>query len=155
MQESEVIIRTAEPTDNSAGSSLVFAILRSFDIEPDIEGFEADVAALGTKKEPGIFQFVAELRGMIVGVATLDLKEGVNGLLSGIYVDPSIRRRGIGRRLLQHIVDTAKSEGCKKLSLETRERFADAIKLYEANGWTRDKDYPQGYGPECSFILNL
>jgi putative acetyltransferase len=51
--------------------------------------------------------------------------------------------RGIGRRLLDHIVTTACDRGYRRLSLETgrSEGFAAAIRLYETAGFTECGPY--------------
>lgn len=154
-ENSPVVIRQAAPRDNKAGSELVFSILRSYGIEPDINGFEADIAQLGLNQNPAIVALVAESEGEIAGVATLDLQDGETALFSGIYVDPKIRRRGIGKKLMHAIIESAKSGGCKKLMLETRECFSEAIKMYESAGWERGEDYPPGYGPERRYYFKI
>ena len=53
------------------------------------------------------------------------------------------------------VIECAKAAACKKIVIETRERFAEAIKLYEATGWQRGEDYAVGYGPERRYILHL
>jgi putative acetyltransferase len=51
----------------------------------------------------------------------------------------SLRRRGAGRALLEHIVRVARERGYDRLSLETgsMEAFAPARQLYERAGFVR------------------
>lgn len=46
--------------------------------------------------------------------------------------------KGVGRKVLSHIIETARGRGYKRLSLETGSTpaFAAAIRLYETSGFT-------------------
>jgi GNAT superfamily N-acetyltransferase len=151
----KISIREAKPDDNAQGASLVFSILRSYGIEPDVEGLDADIAQFGLHRQANRLTFVADDGDSIVGVATLNLDDREIALLSGLYVHPSQRRRGIARDLLNAVIQAATSADRKQIKLETRERFAEAIKLYESSGWKRGRDCPQGYGPERTYFLSL
>lgn len=150
-----IVVRRAAPSDNSAASALVFAILRSYGIEPDAQGLDADIAQLGLHEEPHKITFVAEHGGRVAGVATLDVSNEKAAFLSGLYVDPEARRLGIGRKLLSTAIETSRTLGRQAIRLETRERFAEAIRLYESTGWVRGEDLPPGYGPERTYMYDL
>ena len=53
-----------------------------------------------------------------------------------MYVDPSVRGRGIGRALVEALEREAQLVGVTTIVLETGTRLASAIKLYEAMGYT-------------------
>jgi GNAT superfamily N-acetyltransferase len=53
-----------------------------------------------------------------------------------MYVVPDLRGRGLARRLLGHLEDTARAAGVDALVLETGQRQPDAIGLYRACGYT-------------------
>ena len=59
------------------------------------------------------------------------------GEILNIAVEPSLRRFGIGRKLLGAAVDTAKRNGVKALYLEVRRSNMPAIGLYESFGFTQ------------------
>jgi ribosomal-protein-alanine acetyltransferase len=65
-----------------------------------------------------------------------------------IVVDPNHRRQGIARRILTHIVHTARTEHCTEAFLEVRVSNQAAIQLYGALGFkvidTRKKYYRDG-----------
>jgi len=151
----EIVVRRAVPADNAVAASLVFSILRSYGIEPDVHGLDADIAQLGLHDEPQKITYVAEHAGRVAGVATLDVSDAEVAFLSGLYVDPSVRRLGIGRKLLSAAAEAARALGRRAIRLETRERFAEAIRLYESAGWVRGDDLPAGYGPERTYMLDL
>jgi GNAT superfamily N-acetyltransferase len=53
-----------------------------------------------------------------------------------MYVVPHLRGRGLARRLLGHLEDTARAAGADALVLETGQRQPEAIGLYRATGYT-------------------
>jgi [ribosomal protein S18]-alanine N-acetyltransferase len=59
------------------------------------------------------------------------------GDLSNLAVDPGLRRRGIGRRLLEAAIDSARAAGAYALFLEVRESNAVALRLYASRGFSR------------------
>jgi GNAT superfamily N-acetyltransferase len=58
-----------------------------------------------------------------------------------MYVEPSMRGRGISRRILQYLESLACNYGYHTLILETGERQTAAIGLYEKSGYQRIPNY--------------
>ncbi len=52
-----------------------------------------------------------------------------------IATHPDYRGRGIGRRMLAHVLDTARAAGCTLATLEVRRSNQPAIALYEHAGF--------------------
>ncbi|MBL8745605.1 MAG: GNAT family N-acetyltransferase [Phycisphaerae bacterium] len=57
--------------------------------------------------------------------------------LKCMYVDPSLRRRGIGRSITEHILNAARLAGCNTIELWSDTRFEAAHRMYEASGFER------------------
>ena len=55
--------------------------------------------------------------------------------MSLIAVDPKYRKRGIGKSLLEEVVEQSKSAGMERLVLEVRKSNMVAIKFYEKLGF--------------------
>ena len=55
--------------------------------------------------------------------------------LAKMAVAEGYRGQGIGRKLLEHVVDHAKALGTRRLYLETNSKLANAIHLYESVGF--------------------
>jgi GNAT superfamily N-acetyltransferase len=56
-------------------------------------------------------------------------------LLRDLYVDPDCRRHGVGRALLAHVTDAARSEGAHRVSLQTESTNTRALELYAKAGF--------------------
>lgn len=134
------VFRNALPRDRDAVVALVFATLRSYGIEPDPDGLDADVMRFGDTGDPAVTEFVAELARRVVGSIALRDRGDGSGHISKFFVDATVRGRGIGRRLLELAVSEARRSGLRELDLETRSQFEAAIHLYESTGWERGPD---------------
>lgn len=65
--------------------------------------------------------------------STWRLKDVLN--LQDFYVRPEHRQNGLGKAMLQYLVDAAREAGCCRLNLETQVSNAKARKLYEEFGF--------------------
>ena len=57
------------------------------------------------------------------------------GYLEGWYVEPDFRRRGVGRALVEALLDELRGEGVTRVFLEVRGSNLPAHKLYAACGF--------------------
>ena len=83
--------------------------------------------------------FVLESEGEVVGGAGFQpLKEGDPGVceLQKMYLRKDFRGRGWGRALLEKCLEGAKKEGFHTCYLESLPELKDALKLYEAAGFS-------------------
>ena len=97
---------------------------------------------------PGVMFWTAWRAGMLAGMGALkDLGDGESEVKS-MRVAPDHLRRGVGRALLAHIVETARARGDRRLHLETgtSSSFLPANALYERFGFV-DRDAFGGYPP--------
>ena len=82
------------------------------------------------------FAFVAEENGEIVGIAMGRLV-GESGLarLGWIGVHPTHQNTGIGKTLLEKVIEHCRSKGCHKITLYTLPVLIPAINLYLKYGF--------------------
>ena len=59
------------------------------------------------------------------------------GEVKRLWVDPTWRGRGLGRRLMSELEDAARGLGFTSLHLGTGDRQPEAVALYESAGWER------------------
>ncbi|MEE4659273.1 MAG: ribosomal protein S18-alanine N-acetyltransferase [Halieaceae bacterium] len=108
---------------------------------------------------------LSQFAGLVVKPATHSLVlEGDNALLGfalfqrvldeatllNIAVRPDAQGRGLGRRLLQGVIDCLTEQGVGRLLLEVREGNSVALGLYRKLGFTEDgmrRDYYPGSHP--------
>lgn len=144
-------IRRARPSDGPAVRRFVFATLEEHDIVPDPEGHDKDVMTFGQDFDP-VDAFVADVDGVAVGSIMVAPRDAETGWLSKFFVDRAFRGRGIGRALLEQAVTAARARGYRRLELDTRTFFREAIHLYESTGWKRSQTAPAG---PCDALYSL
>jgi ribosomal protein S18 acetylase RimI-like enzyme len=62
-------------------------------------------------------------------------------ILNDLFVDPAVRRSGVGRALLEAAADFGRNAGAARLTLSTAHANSSAQSLYEATGWLRDEKF--------------
>ena len=77
---------------------------------------------------------LAETEGRIVGYVLYWLLPGVVDI-HNLAVHTDYRRRGLGRRLLNRVVDEARRQSIARVMLEVRRSNIAAQKLYESTGF--------------------
>jgi GNAT superfamily N-acetyltransferase len=147
------VIRLATLADRDRAVAIVFDTLRSYGIEPEPEGLDADVMRLGEQAD-GAFEVVAELDGQVCGVSALSPRGEHGGWVSKVFVDPRFRRRGAAKALMAEILREAQARGYRRLGLQTRTIFREAVALYESSGWTRG-DAPSSGPCDRTYFLDI
>jgi len=66
-------------------------------------------------------------------------------ILNDLFVDPGVRRGGVGRRLLERAREWAAETDTKGLTLATAVTNRAAQSLYESCGWRRDDEFQHYY----------
>jgi DNA-binding MarR family transcriptional regulator/GNAT superfamily N-acetyltransferase len=82
----------------------------------------------------GLF-FVATLRSEPIGCGALKFHTNEPTELKRMWVDPSARGLGIGRRLLSELEAEAERKGSHMVRLETNKSLTEAIALYRSSGY--------------------
>ena len=83
---------------------------------------------------PGFYAVVAEVDGQIVGSNFVDERSSIAGV-GPLTVDPGVQDRGIGRRLMQHVLDRATTEGRAGVRLLQAAYHARSLSLYATLGF--------------------
>ncbi|HZZ13065.1 MAG TPA: GNAT family acetyltransferase [Paraburkholderia sp.] len=86
--------------------------------------------------QPELF-FVAALGVRIVGTV-MGGYDGHRGWMYSLAVDETVRRHGIGTRLVAHVEDALTTLGCPKLNLQVLSTKDDIRGFYEALGYRAD-----------------
>jgi ribosomal protein S18 acetylase RimI-like enzyme len=94
----------------------------------------------GLKNHPSKLILLARADGQFVGLtncfinfATFTVKPFVN--VHDVIVTGTFRNRGVGRAMLERVVELAAETGCSKVTLEVREDNSNARHLYNSLGF--------------------
>ncbi len=86
-------------------------------------------------RPPAGLLLVATMEGRPVGCTALKLHGDAPAEVKRMWVDPTVRGVGLGRRLLVAVEEEARAEGVTVLHLETNETLTEAIALYRSAGY--------------------
>jgi len=117
---------------------------------------EAELTPLpGVYGPPGGVLLVALEDGQVAGcVALRELEAGICEM-KRLYVRPPFRGHGVGRKLVQELMDRARALGYRKMRLDTiDDRMAVAVALYRSVGFTEVSAYGR-HVSECTTFLEL
>jgi len=84
--------------------------------------------------QSGVFLIVSH-KGTPVGCGAVRLIDAETGELKRMYLSPTVRGKGLGRRLVAGLEAEARALGAKRLVLETGTRQTAALALYRATGF--------------------
>lgn len=85
---------------------------------------------------PHFIVLLAMDRGEAIGCFGLARAGEGAGALSHLYVVPTWRRRGVGRRLCEVMMDRAREAGFRRLLLSARASWTPAVTLFRSLGFT-------------------
>jgi [ribosomal protein S18]-alanine N-acetyltransferase len=101
---------------------------------------------------------VLDLQGQIVGHGIVSAGAGEAHLLN-ICIHPDFRCRGLGRLLMQQLLQEARELGARAMFLEVRPSNPGAIRLYQSLGFEqigmRRGYYQAAVGREDACVLRL
>ncbi|MCC2929251.1 GNAT family N-acetyltransferase [Bacillus sp. FSL K6-1005] len=137
-------IRQAETADAAAVAPLFNQYREFYKQASDLEGAEAFLKARLENKESAIF--IAEENGEFIGFTQLypafsSVAMKRIYILNDLFVAPSVRKKGVGRRLLSAAKDYASENGAKCVKLQTEHHNRTARSLYEQNGYEEESAF--------------
>jgi phosphinothricin acetyltransferase len=139
---SGLVLRDATAADVPAVSALynhyVLTSTSTYRIEPETESERGAWLAAHGGRYPVV---VAEIGGRLVGWAALSpYKERAAyapTVENSVYVDEAFQRRGIGRALLEHLIERARGLGYHSIVAGVSADQTASLALHESCGFTR------------------
>ena len=94
--------------------------------------------AIDELRQPNITFWTAWSGNELLGCGALKELDPHHGEIKSMRTSSRFRRKGVGRAILTHIIEEARSRSYTRLSLETgsMEAFLPAQRLYESFGFT-------------------
>ena len=107
------------------------------------QGFDKELASLpGTYAPPSGRLLLASYEGQLAGCVALHPLEPEIGEMKRLYLRPSVRGKGLGRTMIDVIVNEARAIGYRRIRLDTIEPLMrDAVALYRKMGFREIPPY--------------
>ncbi|MFN7239837.1 MAG: GNAT family N-acetyltransferase [Chitinophagales bacterium] len=138
-------IRVASANDCSEILKLIKE-LAGFEKQPDaVILSEEELVKSAFSENPWVFVYVAEIENKVVGMALyyygFSTWKGRSLHLEDLIVNEKYRKLGIGKALMNQVIQVAKSENVERMSWEVLDWNEPAIKFYESLGTEFYKDW--------------
>jgi DNA-binding MarR family transcriptional regulator/GNAT superfamily N-acetyltransferase len=110
---------------------------RDYGWNVNFEGFVAEIAGKFVQSHDASREhcWIAERHGDIVGSVFLMRQDDQTAKLRLLYVEPTARGLGVGRRLVEQCMHFARSAGYRRVVLWTNDGLTSARRIYEAVGF--------------------
>jgi predicted N-acetyltransferase YhbS len=149
--EFPLTIRRAKPEDAAASSKICYEAFYKISTDhgfpPDLPSMEP-AANLMTLMfgHPGFFCVVAEEGGRIVGSNCMDERSPIAGI-GPITVDPGAQNHGVGRKLMQAVMDRAREKDFPGVRLVQAAFHTRSLSLYATLGFDAREPLSVMQGP--------
>jgi GNAT superfamily N-acetyltransferase len=135
----DIVVRSATPEDSLVCGQICFdafsALNTAHGFPCDFPGPEASTGLLSMMfSSPGLYCVVAEVDGRILGSNCLDERSVICGV-GPITIDPGAQNVGVGRRLMQAVMDRANERGAAGIRLVQAAFHNRSLSLYTSLGF--------------------
>jgi GNAT superfamily N-acetyltransferase len=147
ISEEDVIIEPPDLRDVEAMGRLFYEDMQDLGVDTSLQALtelaELVVRSMEQTPQPCLCWIArTEAGGEPVGVLLVNFNfslkfAGPSLWIEELYVTPSARRLGIGRMLVEHLLDYAEAEGIKGIDLEAYQGNTPASVLYRSLGFYR------------------
>ena len=149
-------VRPATNEDCKSVQNLIFDVLHEYGLKPAPDGIDRDISDIEANfiGRGGVFEVLEDPNGLILGTVGLYPLDDSRIELRKMYFAKEIRGKGLGKKTLNRMIETAKDLGYKQVVLETASVLVEAIGLYKSFGFHESSAQ---HTPRCdqAFYLNL
>lgn len=125
----------------------------SLGLPMDFQGFGDELQALpGVYGAKGGALLVASDSSEPAGTIAMRRLEGTSGEVKRLYLRPKLRGYGLGRRLLEAVIDRAAAVPYDYLYADTLPSMMEALSLYQRVGFERVKAYSDTPTPGAIYL---
>jgi predicted N-acetyltransferase YhbS len=134
-----VRIRPITPADAEPATRIIFeafgGIAKQHNFPPDMPHIEIPQGLVKAfSSHPAVYAAAADVDGQLAGVNFLDCRNPVGGV-GPICVDPKTQAKGIGRKLMQAVIDEGKRRGLRSVRLVQDAFNTTSMSLYASLGF--------------------
>jgi putative acetyltransferase len=154
MGANDIVIGQAESeSEIAAVGDLWREYWESFGLPMDFQGFGEELRGLpGLYGSAGGLLLLAICKDEPAGTIALRRLDARAGEVKRLFLRPKYRRRGLGRRLLEAVMERGITLGYEILYADTLPSMADALSLYQRAGFERIEAYSSNPTPGAIYM---
>jgi putative acetyltransferase len=128
----------------------------SIGLPRDAQGFAEEVAAL-----PGVYGLprgrllLATIEGEPAGTGAFRPLDARRCEAKRLYVRPRYRGQGVGRVLLDRLIEEARIEGYRAIYCDTLKSMTAALQMYKENGFSEVAPYSATPTPDAIYLERI
>lgn len=148
------IIEAKSGNEISAVRDLFIEYAEWLDVSLCFQNFDEELATLpGRYAPPEGRLYLVKSNGKYTGCAGLrKIDDGICEM-KRLYLKPEMRGSGIGKKLVQLLIDEARDIGYKSMRLDTiKEKMPNAVDIYEKFGFKKIDKYYDNPNPHTLFM---
>jgi putative acetyltransferase len=148
------VVRAVESSDDlDAVRELWREYWKSIDLPDDFQGFGEELNGLpGKYAKDGGALLIAWIDDVPAGTIALRRLNDRAGEVKRLYLRPRFRGRGVGRHLVEQVIERAHAIGYETLYADTLPIMADALSLYAKMGFETTGPYTTNPTPGAIFL---
>lgn len=148
-----LIIREAQPEDMPVAREIFREYAEEGDRGICLENFKQEVETLpGLYAPPRGAILLAIDEGRVVGCVAVRPFEEATVEMKRLFVRPSHRSKGVGRRLVEAVISLARERGNRELALDTLDSMVEAQSLYRSLGFEPCEPFKEDAPKEIHFF---
>lgn len=153
MAQAEIVLAQADgPALVATARSLFREYAEAIGTDLEYQGFAAELAALPAPYlPPNGALLLAHAGGDVAGCVALRPLDSRTGEMKRLYVRPAYRSWGLGKRLVESVIHSARQAGYSELRLDTLPSMASAQALYHRLGFVEIPPYNTTHLPGTRF----
>ena len=122
-------------------------------LAPEFQGFAAECGSLpGRYAPPEGRLLIALVEGQAAGTAAFRRLDARSCEAKRLYVRPEYRGLGLGRALLERLIEEARGAGYEEMCVDTLPSMASALEMYARMGFARVEAYSATPTPDAIFL---
>lgn len=139
--EDEIRFRVEAP-DSEAAQAIGAAFIADLSARyPELDATALPRPSADSLRPPNGAWIVVRRGEHAVGCGGIRRLDAETGEIKRVYLDPSVRGRGLARRLIERLEDEGRALGWRRVRLDTGDRQPEALALYRRLGYREIDDY--------------
>lgn len=149
-------IEYAKNSQTEEIKALIFKILAEYNLKSDAKT-DADLQNIEQHyfQRGGFFAVIKNKDDKIIGTFGLMPISLKTAEIRKMYLMQDFRGKGLGKWMMTHLIDFAKSKGYKRLELETASNLLEAIQLYKKMGFKQHNPSELSLRCDSGYYLNI
>jgi N-acetylglutamate synthase-like GNAT family acetyltransferase len=122
--------------------NLILEYIKWLNADLAFQNIEDELKNFPKKYKPPEGEFIiAKENGNVIGCVAIKKLENKICEMKRLFVKDEYKKMGIGRTLVEKIIDESRIKNYERIRLDTLETMEDALKIYYKNGFYEIKPY--------------